>query len=160
LRFEAVLRATALPGAISRLAEIDFGPVEDLARWVALLHPDRDKLTLKFVHAGEGISELLGHSAIGLDYLDLVDPAIKGDAFDATFVMLTRPCGLWQLTPGLTVDGKVVMAEYTVFPIFDADHGRGLIAILAHLPVSNVRIAIVQRSVEWEWLELRGAAVN
>jgi muconolactone delta-isomerase len=58
------------------------------------------------------------------------------------------------------VDGKVVMAEYTVFPIFDADHGRGLIAILAHLPVSNVRIAIVQRSVEWEWLELRGAAVN
>jgi hypothetical protein len=160
LRFEAALRATTLPGAIPPLADIDFGPVEDLMPCVALIHPDRDKLTLKFAHAGEGISELVGHTATGLDYLDLVDPAIKGDAFDATFVMLTRPCGLWQLTPGLTVDGKVVMAEYTGFPVFDADHGRGLIAMLAHLPMRNVRIAIVQRSVEWEWLELRGAAVN
>lgn len=156
LRFEAALRAAAAPGSITRLADVDFTPIDELMPWVVLLHPDRATFTLKLVRAGAAISRLLGREAVGLDYLDLVDHTIKGDAFDATFVMLSRPCGLWQITPGLTADGRSVNGEYTGFPAFDVEDGLGLIAMLAHIPPPHARIVVVQRSTEWEWLELKG----
>jgi hypothetical protein len=155
LRFEAALRAAAA-GAVPRLTDVDFDSIADLMRWVAFLHPNREEYTLRFVRAGAGISQLLGREAVGFDYLDIVDHTIKGDAFDATFVMLSRPCGLWQITPGLAADGRTVDAEYTGFPVFDVENGRGLIAMLAHIPPPHAQIVVVQRSTAWEWLELKG----
>lgn len=159
LRFEKVVLA-ALHGDIPRLADIDFSPTQELMPSVALLHPDRDQFTLKFVHAGTMISQLLGREAVGCDYLDIVDQAIKGDAFDATLLMLEKALGLWQLTPGLTESGQRVMAEYTGFPVLDVENKRGLIAMLARLPLGSGRIRVVERSTEYDWLELRPAALN
>lgn len=128
---------------------------------IALLHPDRETYTLKFVRAGAQISKWLGREAVGVDYLDLVDPQIRGDAFDATFLMLERPCGLWQLTPGVTVDGETVASEYTGLPVFDLANGRGLIAFLVQMSSARpMRIVMVKHSTEWAWLELRAAPIN
>ena len=82
LRFEKTVLAT-VSGEIPRLADIDFSPIKELMPAVAFLHPDRDRRSLKFVRAGATISQLLGREAVGCDYLDIVDQAIKGDAFDA-----------------------------------------------------------------------------
>ena len=129
--------------------------------WTAILYPDRDAFTLRFVRAGEGISKFIGREATGIDYLDFVDPAIKGEAFDSTFVMLSRPCGLWQITPALTADGRRIEVEYTGYPIFNREEGQGQIIILIEHSFSRVPLVVmVQHSTEWTWLEMRGPSIN
>lgn len=156
LRFETAVLAASLAGLMPRLSDIDFSSIADLAPWIAIVDPDRDAFTLTFVGAGEGIAEWLGCDPTGLDYLEIVDPAIKGDAFDSSFLMLTRPCGLWQITPALTVDGRTIEAEYTGFPAIDVARGRGVIVMLIHHGLKSLpRIALVQHAEEYTWLELR-----
>lgn len=160
LRFEQALRPTA-PGVIPQLADIDYSSIRDLVPWIAVMDPDRATLTLKFVRAGAGIVKLVGREAVGTDYLELVDPAIKGDAFDSCFVMLSRPCGLWQITPGRMADGSIVRVEYTGFPVFDDQRGRGQIIVLIVHSIPDIgklpSVGEVQHSTEWHWLELRPA---
>jgi hypothetical protein len=159
VRFEEALRSVAQPGALPRRADIDTAMLQVLVPWIAIVEPNNATRTLKIELAGAGISQLLGREAVGVDYLDIVDPAIKGDAFDSTFVMLTRPCGLWQITPGLTDVGGNVMVEYTGYPIFDHMRGCGQIMFLiqliqdaaAHWP----RIVMVKHATVWDWLEVR-----
>ena len=159
LRFEKTLRAAAAPGAIPNVSDVDFSQIADLIPSTAIMDPNGEAFTLKFVRAGERLSRFFGREAIGLDYLDFVDPAIKGEAFDAVFVMLSRPCGLWQITPCLTADGHSIAVEYTGFPIFDDKSGRGQIIFLIHHSLERVPlIVLVQHSTEWAWLEMRGAA--
>lgn len=155
-RFEAVVRYGSIPGSIPRLADIDWTQIRDLLPWIAVVDPDAAKVTLKFVSAGARLAGALGRKPLGLDYLDLIDPAIKGEAFDSTFLMLTRPCGLWQISPAMTQDGERVRMEYTGYPVFDHDIGRGLIMCYIHQIVSLVSpIVSVQKSTEWAWLEMR-----
>jgi hypothetical protein len=93
---------------------------------------------------------------IGMDYLDLVDPTFKGEAFDSAFLMLTRPSGLWQTTPVMLTDGLDGKIEYTGFPVFDEKNQRGVIIFLVkHLLPAQASIAIVRHATQWEWLELR-----
>jgi len=158
-RFENVLRAAAAPGAIPNVSDVDFSQIADLIPWTAIMDPNGEAFSLKFVRAGEGISRFLGREAIGLDYLDFVDPAIKGEAFDATFVMLSRPCGLWQITPALTADGQNIEAEYTGYPIFNEKSGRGQIIFLIQHSLEKVPLVVlVRHSTEWAWLEMRSAS--
>jgi hypothetical protein len=159
LRFEKILRAAAAPGVIPNISDVDFSQIADLIPWTAIMDPNGEAFTLKFVRAGEQLSNFFGRDAVGLDYLDFVDPAIKGEAFDAAFVMLSRPCGLWQITPGLTADGQSIEAEYTGYPIFDEKSGRGQIIFLIQHALERVPlIVLVQHSTEWTWLEMRGAS--
>lgn len=155
-RFEAVLRSGSIPGSIPRLADIDWAKIDDLLPWIAVVVPSAADGTLRFVSAGARLTAALGREALGLDYLDFVDPAIKGEAFDSTFLMLTRPCGLWQISPALTQDGGRVRLEYTGYPVFDHDIGRGLIMCYIQQMVSPVSpIVSVQKSTDWAWLEMR-----
>jgi hypothetical protein len=160
LRFEQAVRSPA-PGVIPRLADIDYRSVRDLVPWIAIVDPDRSEYKLKFTRAGAGIITLAGREAVGSDYLDLVDPAIKGDAFDACFLMLERPCGLWQVTPVAMADGSRVSVEYTGFPVFDEQRARGQIVFLIVHSFVDVgkapRVGAVQHASEWQWLEMRGA---
>jgi hypothetical protein len=160
LRFERALRSK-VPGVMPRLSDIDYGPIRDLVPWVAVLDPDRATLCLRFTRAGAGVEKLVGREAVGFDYLELVDPAIKGDAFDSAFVMLSRPCGLWQITPGQLADGSRVKVEYTGFPVFDEQRGRGQLIVLITHAIADVgkvpAIRTVQHSTEWHWIKLRNA---
>ena len=159
LRFEQAMRCEA-PGVMPRLSDVDYNSIRDLVPWIAVVDPDRSALTLKFTRAGAGIVRLVGREAVGFDYLDLVDPAIKGDAFDSAFLMLSRPSGLWQITPALTDDDAKVNVEYTGFPVFDEQRGRGQIIFLVVHTIADVGkapgIRAVQHATEWHWLELKG----
>ncbi|NOT38911.1 MAG: hypothetical protein HOP13_00290 [Alphaproteobacteria bacterium] len=160
LRFEQALRP-AVAGVMPHLSDVDYSSIGDLVPWIAVIDPDRASLALKFTRAGAGIEKLVGHEAVGSDYLELVDPAIKGDAFDSTFVMLSRPCGLWQITPGQMADGSRVKVEYTGFPVFDEQRGRGQVIFLIVHSIADVGkapgVLTVQHSTEWHWIERRHA---
>ncbi len=159
VRFEESLRTVSQPGALPRLADIDIKTIQDLMPWIAIVDPNNATRTLKIEVAGTGISQMLGREAVGLDYLDIVDPAIHGEAFDSTFLMLTRPCGLWQMTPGVTDAGETVLVEYTGFPTFDHVKARGKIMIFIKHPFAAgarvPRIAMVKHATDWRWLEMR-----
>jgi hypothetical protein len=105
---------------------------------------------------------MLGRDLVGLDYLEFVDPAIKGEAFDSAFVMMSRPCGLWQITPGLTQEGALVEAEYTGFPLYDAERACGLLITMAQIDIDPPpRVVQVGHAIEWTWLDLRsGGALH
>ena len=158
LRFEQAVRSP-VAGVMPRLADVDYSTIRDLVPWIAVIDPDKATLTLKFTRAGAGIVKLVGREAVGFDYLDLVDPAIKGDAFDSCFVMLSRPCGLWQITPARLADGTTISVEYTGFPVFDDQRGRGLIIFLIVHSIPEVGttpgVGEVRHSTEWQFLELR-----
>ena len=156
-RFQTVVRDAALPGVIPRRLDINYPQLRALRDWVAIVEPNASTSTLKFAEVGAGLTELHGAPLLGSDYLDLVDPAIKGDAFDSTFVMLSRPCGLWQVTPALTKDGEEFLLEYTGFPIFDYVRGCGqILFLIGPYDMPMKRIARVQHARHWKWLDMRG----
>jgi len=160
--FEKTVRAAAGPAMIPNLSDIDFKELWAFAPWIAIIDPDNKERTLRFSLAGAELSKFMGRDLIGFDYLDIVDPAIKGDAFDSVFLMLSRPCGLWQVTPALTTNGETIVLEYTGLPVFDRFANVGKIIFLIqhdHAGRAEVpRLAAIQRSQEWHWLEMRDTA--
>lgn len=157
--FENVVRASALPNLLPKLKEIDFSAMADLAPWVAVVHPNAAHRTLRFTMLGAGITETQGKSLLGVDYLDLCEPAYRGDAYDGAFVMLSKPCGLWQITPIWFADGGESFVEYTGFPVFDEEKSRGVIMCLIGIASQNFRkIKLVGHATEWGWIEMRKSA--
>lgn len=161
LLFERVVRRACGANGVPRLGAIDFAKLEELAAWTAVIDPDAEGFTLKFSRAGAGVCSMMGRNAVGFDYLEVVDPAIKGDAFDSAFVMLSRPCGVWQISPIVTADGREATVEYTGFPALDDERGRGVLVIMVHHDFDPApRIAQVRHAREWTWLDLRSAAAG
>jgi hypothetical protein len=160
-RFEDIVRRATPSRGVARLQAIDFATFGDLAPWLSVIEPDQEAFTLKFVRAGEKLCAMLGRELVGVDYLEFVDPAIKGEAFDSAFVMLSRPCGLWQMTPGMTPDGTTVEAEYTGFPLFDDERKRGLLITMAHVAIDPApSIRQVRHASEWSWLNVTGSGAS
>lgn len=156
LRFEAIIRESTAPGLLPKLDDIKVDRLMDLSGWIAVVRPSVQTRTLVFAHAGAALSLMQGGPLVGLDYLELVDPAYKGEAFDSTFLMLTRPCGLWQVTPARFTDGSTSHIEYTGFPAYDERNQSGVIAFLVKLPRPPAgSIALVGHATAWEWLEFR-----
>jgi hypothetical protein len=156
LRFETILREASVPGLLPRLEDIPMDRLLDLSGWIAIVHPNAVTRTLTFIHAGAALSMMQRGPLIGMDGLDLVDPAFKGEAFDSAFLMLTRPSGLWQTTPVMLTDGTDGEIEYTGFPVYDEKNQRGLIVFLIkHLLPAHASISVVGHATQWEWLELR-----
>lgn len=159
-RFENVLRAARVPGLLPKLKEIDFSAMADLAPWVAVIHPDAVHKTLRFTMLGAGITETQGQSLLGIDYLDLFEPVYKGDAYDSAFVMLSKPCGLWQIMPMSFADGTESDVEYTGFPVFDEEHSRGVImSFITDASKKLRKIKLVRHASEWAWIEMRSSPV-
>lgn len=155
-RFEALLRPTALPGILPRVSDIDFHALSDLMPWMGMLRPDARDRTLKITMAGCGFTEVQGHSLIGMDYLDFVDPAVKGEAFDSSFVMMGRPSGLWQLAPVRFFDDSEGVVEFTGCPVFDDTRGCGMVLFLIrNTSPQQCKIMTVRRALVGRWLEMR-----
>jgi hypothetical protein len=161
LRFEKIVRSASAANGTPLLRAIDFAQLGELAAWTSVIDPDAEGFTLKFSRAGAGVCAMMGDEIVGFDYLNVVDPAIKGDAFDSAFVMLSRPCGVWQITPVVTAGGESLELEYTGFPAFDDERGRGVVITMVHHAFDPPpRIAQVRHATEWAWLELRGAGAG
>lgn len=159
LRFEALVRDASRGGCLARLSDVALERHAELSGWIAVVHPDARARSLTITHAGASLSAMQADPMMGTDYLDLVDPAVKGDAFDSTFMMLTRPCGLWQMTPVRLADGTNDLFELTGFPVFDEENQRGLILFLIwHASLSFHGVTHVGHAQTWSWLELRAGA--
>jgi len=162
LHFQSIIRKATPPNGVAHLDSIDFASFGALAPWLSVIEPDQSAFALKFMRAGEKLSAMLGRDLTGLDYLEFVDPAIKGEAFDSAFVMLSRPCGLWQITPALTKDGATIEAEYTGFPLYDAKRARGLLITAAYIDIDPApQVVQVRHATEWAWIDLKsGGALH
>ena len=148
-------------GAMPRVAAVEAMTFGAFAPYVSAVAPDEKGFTMKFVFAGEGMSAMIGRQIVGRDYLDFVDPAIKGEAFDSAFVMLSRPCGLWQVMPALTASGRLISLEYTGFPVFDERRGQALIVSFGrHSMAEAPRVVQVRHAIEWVWLEIKSGAAH
>jgi hypothetical protein len=159
LLFERVVRRASGANGVSRLSAIDMAELSELEPWISVIDPDTERFALKFTRAGAGVCSMLGRDAVGLDYLEFVDPAIKGDAFDSALVMLSRPCGVWQISPIVTAEGQGAAVEYTGFPVVDDARGRGVVLMLVHHDFKPVpRITQVRSATDWMWIELRSGA--
>lgn len=161
LRFQDIVCAGATSGATPRVATIEAMAFGAFAPFVSAIAPDEKSFSMKFLFAGEGMRVMTGREVVGLDYLDFVDPAIKGEAFDSAFVMLSRPCGLWQVMPALTASGRLASLEYTGFPVFDERWGLAVIVSFARHSMAEIpRIVQVRHATEWLWLEIKSGAAH
>lgn len=155
-RFEGVLRRASMRELLPCLSDLDFQQISDLMPWVAMIRPNAVDHSLRITMAGCGFTEMQGHSLIDHDFLDFVDPAIKGDAFDSSFVMLGRPCGLWQRSAVKYFDDSESTVELTGFPVFDSVRGCGLlIYLIRNIVSSSAKLMTVYTAREWNWLDMR-----
>jgi hypothetical protein len=163
LLFEAVVQGAMRSEPIPSIADIEFSRIGRYAPWVATVDPNVEARSLKIVQAGARLAKLMGRdNLIGREYLTMVDPAIKDLAFDSVLEMMTRPCGLWQVTPVIAANDTPVDLEYTGFPVREPVSGRTQIMFLVYHPsVTRVdrdalpRPAQVQHSEVWCWLSMR-----
>jgi hypothetical protein len=156
LRLEALVRRGCQNGLLPRLEDLQLEWLPGMSGWLAVVHPDAVARRLTICHAGAGLSAMQADPMTGTDYLDLVDPAYKGEAFDATFMMLLRPCGLWQLAPVRLSDGSIELFEFTGFPRFDHGRGQGVVVFLIWNPTLGLRtVRSVGHSEVWSWLDMR-----
>lgn len=160
-RFEALLRPAFADGLLADLRRIDIHGLGELSGWMAAVHPDGRTRALTVTHAGPTLSAIQGDPMIGMNYLNLVDPAIRGDAFDSAFVMLTRPCGLWQVSPVLCADGADNSLEFTGFPAYDPFQRCGVVVFMLHLAgAASAAITRVGPALRWQWLEVSPPALG
>jgi hypothetical protein len=161
LQMEALVRRETRGGLLARLADIPFERHTELTGWIAVVHPDARARRLTIMHAGASLCAMQADPMMGTDYLDLVDPAYKGEAFDSVFMMLSRPCGLWQLSPVRYTDGTSDVLELTGFPVFDEENGRGVILFLIwNAGLSFHGVTSVGHAHTWAWLELRDGVAS
>lgn len=156
LRFEALVRQASRGSCLPRLSDVALERHAELSGWIAVVRPDARARSLTITHAGAGLSAMQADPVMGTDYLDLVDPAVQGEAFDSAFMMLTRSCGLWQMTPVCLADGTSDVFELTGFPVFDEENQCGAILFLIwHASLSFHGVTYVGHAQTWAWLELR-----
>lgn len=128
------------------------------AAQMAIIEPDPKSQLLPFRLSGSGFFDLLGFEVTGMDYLDLVDPAIKEGAHACVMACLQKPCGLWQYTPVQTEDGDEAWFEYTILPIAknaaEADHILVFVS-RQNRPGKDVpTVKRIEHSTVWQWIDL------
>lgn len=156
LQFEAAVKEAVRATSEPRLPPVDLCLPDAISPWTAQMVPDAVARTMKFVKVGTELLNILREPVVGSDYLDVVDPAFEGEAFDSAFLMLSRPCGLWQLTPVTLSDGSTCRIEYTGFPVYDFGKGWGLVLFLVrHQIMHPNKIVRVHHSSDYAWLDLR-----
>jgi len=158
IAFEEAWERARIGADIPDRRGIDLKRFAKFARWLAIIEPERTSPALPLRLVGSGFFDFFKADLTGLDYLDLVDPAIRTLAYDSVIACLDRPCGLWQSTPAQIADGSTMPYEYTILPISKgtgrADH------IVVHVNFELVPMAPrpmvdrVEHSEVWHWLDI------
>lgn len=132
-----------------------FAPFASL---MAIIEVDKRARALPFRLSGSGFFDLFGFDLTGMDYLDLVDPAIRDGAFESVLACLSQPCGLWQSTPTEIAGGAMASFELTIFPISKngvaADHILVFVTREKRPDESVPVVQSVQHSTVWQWIDL------
>lgn len=158
-RFEIRMRSIALPElSLTRSRFEADARIQEFLPKMAIAEPDpeNDRLDLKFV--GAGLVDYFDADPTGANYLNLVDNSVRSSALASALWMVTRPCGLWQLTPAQAEDGQLAFLEYTILPLLHDEAGRSQLAVYVHrselLPSIKLRLAEAQRSTLWSWIDI------
>ncbi|MFZ2467925.1 MAG: PAS domain-containing protein [Parvibaculum sedimenti] len=158
LAFEEAWRVAKGDEAFPDRSAIDLKRFAKFARWFAIIEPDPNKVSLPFRLVGSGFFDFFKTDLTGLDYLALVDPAIKTLAYDSVMACLAQPCGLWQVTPAQIADGATMPYEYTILPISrgrpQADHIVIYVNFEMRTLAPRPHVDRVEHSTLWHWLDI------
>lgn len=92
-------------------------------------HPGRDGMRIRI--AGERYQEFAGRNLSGADHLEFLAPEYRDGARVTAELMVTTPCGLWQVSPLYCGRGFGQFIEVTAFPLGAGDDGIAL--LLCHV---------------------------
>jgi hypothetical protein len=93
---------------------------------------DRPAIRMRLI--GSGVEENIQHNITGHDYLDYLASPYHAGALEAARHLITRPCGLWQVTPLHYQRGYGHNAEVTAFPLAPEADGVHVLAALIQMP--------------------------
>jgi hypothetical protein len=141
----------------------DFPPAR--ARWflsdMALLEVSFDQPLLRIRLAGTRVEERIQRTIGGDNYLDFLSPEFQAGALLSGRLMVSHPCGLWQLTKIHYERGTAQLTEQTVFPLGPGKHGVPMLLVLTNpkaafeVPTLKADKAIVaDTATKWEFLDL------
>jgi hypothetical protein len=158
LAFEEAWRVAKGDAPYPDRSAIDLKRFAKFARWFAIIEPDQSKPSLPFRLVGSGFFDLFNTDLTGLDYLALVDPAIKTLAYDSVMACLSQPCGLWQITPAQVAEGGAMPYEYTILPISRGTSVADHIVIYVNFELRPLaprpNVDLIEHSTVWHWLDI------
>jgi len=157
IAFEEAWEGARAGADIPDRSGIDLKRFARFARWLAIIEPDRNSSSLPLRLVGSGFFDFFKADLTGIDYLDLVDPAIKTLAYDSVIACLDQPCGLWQSTPAQTADGGTMPYEYTILPISKGTGRADHIIVYVNFEVVPMAprpmVDRVEHAEIWHWLD-------
>ncbi|HEX7775754.1 MAG TPA: PAS domain-containing protein [Parvibaculum sp.] len=158
IAFEGVWTAAKSGPRVPARSAIDLRSFAKFAPNMAIIEPDPSSLSLLFRLCGSSFFDLFGFDLTGMNYLDLVDPAIKESAHSYVMACLRQPCGLWQRTPVQVDKGELAQFEYTILPIIKSSAGVDHIMVYVVREVrpdgSSPAVKRIEHSTVWQWLDL------
>lgn len=157
LAFEQAWRRARGDAPFPARSDIGLKTFARFASLMVIIEPDPEKVALPFRLTGSGFFDLLGFDLTGMDYLDLVDPSIKQDAYDSVVACMRQPCGLWQSTPTQITGGETAFFELTILPMSksggEADHVLIFVTRERRPDGAIPNIQRVEHSTEWAWID-------
>lgn len=163
LAFEQAWRRARGHARFPARSEIGLKTFARFAPLMAIIEPDPVKMALPFRLTGSGFFDLLGFDLTGMDYLNLVDPAIRRGAYDSVMAAMRQPCGLWQSTPTQITGGETAFFELTILPISkagaEADHVLIFVTREKRPDGGIPNIERVEHATVWHWIDTGSGGV-
>ena len=120
----------------------DFAPakaVRFLHNIVLLEAPGEGRNALKMRVVGQLYQGAVPYTVAGTDHLDILPPRYHEAALQSVRLMVSQPCGLWQVMPFYR-EGLSRLLEFTGFPLTPGNDGIPL--ILGYLlPLEDLGLA-------------------
>jgi len=93
---------------------------------ILLEAPGEGRNALKMRVVGHGYQSAVQYAVAGTDHLDLLPAKYHAGALASARLMVSKPCGLWQVMP-VHVRGYSRLVELTAFPLAPGEDGIPLI---------------------------------
>jgi hypothetical protein len=126
--FEAFWRS--IRGSALVPSRTDFHPskARRFLRDIVLMEaPSAECPTLRIRLTGQRFDETIGFDIAGRDHLEFMPQEFHAGVLATARAMVTRPCGLWQITPARLVRGYALNLEITAFPLAAVGQDRAFL---------------------------------
>lgn len=125
LEFEAFWRSIRGSALVPSRADFHPSKARRFLRDLVLMEaPSKASPTLRIRLTGQRFDETIGFDISGRDHLDFMPQEFHAGVLATARAMVTRPCGLWQITPAHLVRGYALNLEITAFPLVAGEQER------------------------------------
>ena len=156
-RFEVRVRWLALPDRALKVP-LDVATLGEFATHLVVIDVDAERHRLPFRFVGAAINQCFGQrNLVDMNYLDLVAPSVREEAFDAMLLMVGQPSGLWQIVTGRANQGQSVTFEFTSLPVLTSGRGNNQLLLFLQLIDElqpNSAVVAIQQATAWHWIDL------